>query len=99
MIDGCSTLTLSDLSDDCRRLIKGLLETDPNKRLGSGIRQIDDLVEHRWFSSIDFDRLYEQNYCAPFIPRRKSIVEKRANSFTSLRLTASVHYHKEFEMF
>ena len=42
------------ISQSCRNLISGLLNSDPQKRIGaqSGVVEV---IEHPWFSGVDFD--------------------------------------------
>lgn len=44
------------LSDECRSLLKGLLQKNPSKRLGSQ-RGAEDIKRHPWCSAIDWAKV------------------------------------------
>eukprot|EP00455_Lapot_gusevi_P042692 TRINITY_DN509_c0_g1_i2.p1 TRINITY_DN509_c0_g1~~TRINITY_DN509_c0_g1_i2.p1 ORF type:complete len:541 (+),score=170.49 TRINITY_DN509_c0_g1_i2:57-1679(+) len=56
------------LSDNCKALIIALLHRDPNKRLGSGTRDLDAIKTHPFFSDLDWDRLYRKEIDPPYTP-------------------------------
>lgn len=56
------------LSASARDLIQALLQRDPQKRLGSGPKGPDEIKEHAFFRSIDFDKLYRREIVAPWKP-------------------------------
>jgi len=56
------------LSLSAQRLIDKLLERDPKKRLGSGVGDVADIQKHRFFESIDWEKLYNKEIEAPFKP-------------------------------
>lgn len=56
------------VSDTARSLISGLLERDPEKRLGSGPTGAEEIKKHAFFSGIDWDELFRKEYKAPFNP-------------------------------
>lgn len=53
--------------------IKGLLERDPNRRLGyrPGGGGLDDLKAHPWFRGIDWEKLRKKEVVPPFEPDSK----------------------------
>ncbi len=55
------------MSDDLKDIIVKLLERDVAKRLGSQ-NDADDLVNHPWFSDIDWERLMTKELESPFKP-------------------------------
>ena len=59
------------LSEDAKDIIKKLLEKDPKKRLGSH-KGIEEIKNHPFFSSIDFDMIVQKKIKAPFIPELSS---------------------------
>ncbi|GAA5842639.1 hypothetical protein JCM11251_007748 [Rhodosporidiobolus azoricus] len=59
-----------------RDLLTGLLQKDPNKRLGH--RGADEIRSHFWFHDIDWKRLERRNYVAPWMPEVEGI-EDTAN--------------------
>lgn len=52
-------------------LVKRLLTSDASKRLGSLKGGSDDVLQHKWFSSVDFDELENYAIPAPFKPAMK----------------------------
>lgn len=96
IIDGVSTLNLVDLSDECSHLIRHLLESNVEKRLGCGSRAALDVIEHRWFSSIDFLDLYQQNYLAPYLPIRDTLISSNNDDEHRLKIKGENLYEKEF---
>ncbi|ETW09150.1 AGC/RSK/RSK-UNCLASSIFIED protein kinase [Aphanomyces invadans] len=57
------------ISPQARDLIQRLLCKDPNQRLGSGPRGDKEIMEHPFFSAIDWGKLYRKEIPAPFKPR------------------------------
>ncbi|KAH0785962.1 AGC family protein kinase [Histomonas meleagridis] len=58
------TLYENDLSSELISLLKGLLQSDPTKRLGA--KGIDEIMKHPWFSVIDWDDI--DSLPPPFVP-------------------------------
>jgi len=55
------------------KLLTGLLQKDPNKRLGAwGIREI---LDQDFFKGIDWDELYDKKLDPPYLPKLKSNVD------------------------
>ncbi|CCI48196.1 unnamed protein product [Albugo candida] len=71
-------------SDDAKDLLTGLLRRDPAKRLGSGPMGAQEIMDHPFFASIDFDLLLKKEMEAPFVPTVTSEVDTNnvANIFT-----------------
>jgi hypothetical protein len=99
IVHGCSTLNRSDLSENCVRLIRDLIRLNTEQRLGCGYRGAQDLLEHPWFASMNFWRLYQQNYIAPYLPTRKSLLAVPEATDNVLRFTAKNRYEQEFRDF
>jgi len=49
-------------------LLTGLLQPDPQRRLGCGAAASDDVKSHSWFDGVDWDALARKHIQAPFIP-------------------------------
>lgn len=49
-------------------LLIGLLQPDPQRRLGCGPSGADDVKIHSWFSGVDWDALARKQIQAPFVP-------------------------------
>ncbi|CAK9170729.1 unnamed protein product [Ilex paraguariensis] len=45
------------LSSEAHSVLKGLLQKDPNKRLGSGPTDSDEIKHHKWFKSMNWKKL------------------------------------------
>jgi len=55
------------LSDPCKDIITRLLNRDPKKRMGSA-KDFEELKEHQFFKSINFDHLYAKKIKPTFKP-------------------------------
>ena len=96
ILHGCSILNLADLSDTCSQLIRQLLQPNVEQRLGCGLRAALDVLEHRWFSSLDFLRLYQQTYLAPYLPIRDTLISSDDADEHRLKIRGKNLYEKEF---
>merc|ERR1712025_562492 len=56
------------LSAPCKKLISGLLKRDPTRRLGGGQGDFEDIQQAEFFSSIDWDKLYNKEINPPYKP-------------------------------
>ncbi len=45
------------LSENARDLCRKLLVKDPEKRLGSGVRDAEDIKDHPWFDVINWEAI------------------------------------------
>ena len=99
IVHGCSTLNRSDLTENCARLIRDLLRLNVEQRLGCGRRGALDVLEHPWFATMDFWRLYQQEYIAPYLPIRRSLLSVPEVTDALLRFTAKNHFEEEFRDF
>ena len=61
----------SDFDEKSRSLIKHLLEPDLSKRYGNLKNGVDDIKNHDFFKSMNWDKLLKQEIDAPFIPKIK----------------------------
>jgi serine/threonine protein kinase len=59
----------ASLSSNSKNLLRGLLTKDPNKRLGSGPRDADEIKPHNFFASIDWDKLSRGEVTPPWKPK------------------------------
>lgn len=57
-----------NMNTDCKSLLKGLLQVDPSKRLGSLKGAVYDIKCHPWFSDICWQSILHQRVEAPFVP-------------------------------
>ena len=60
-----------EISPTAAQITRGFLTRNPSQRLGSLAGGEDDILNHVWFKSIDFDELRLQSIAAPFVPKIK----------------------------
>lgn len=68
---------LEGLSENCIDLIKGLLRKDVGDRLGSGEGDAEEIMNHPWYSIVDWDALYDKKVQPPFIPKLSSEIDTK----------------------
>lgn len=56
------------LSSDAHSLLKGLLQKDPSKRLGSGPKGSEEVKRHKWFKPINWKKLDAREIQPSFRP-------------------------------
>ncbi|KAI3447857.1 hypothetical protein Pfo_004522 [Paulownia fortunei] len=56
------------LSSEAHSLLKGLLQKEPSKRLGSGPKGSDEIKSHKWFKSINWNKLEARGILPSFRP-------------------------------
>ncbi|XP_052174538.1 serine/threonine-protein kinase AtPK2/AtPK19-like [Diospyros lotus] len=56
------------LSSDAHSLLKGLLQKDPSKRLGSGANGSNEVKHHKWFKPINWKKLEAREIRPSFCP-------------------------------
>eukprot|EP00164_Ancoracysta_twista_P006511 GFYU01009074.1.p1 GENE.GFYU01009074.1~~GFYU01009074.1.p1 ORF type:complete len:420 (-),score=110.91 GFYU01009074.1:114-1373(-) len=56
------------LSPEAKDLLRGLLERDPNKRLGGGAADAGPIKAHPFFAKLDWEMVYRKHYDPPFKP-------------------------------
>jgi serine/threonine protein kinase len=62
-------LDMPYLSEPARDICRRLLTKDPEKRLGAGERGAQEIREHPWFDSINWELIYEKKIPPPYIPQ------------------------------
>ena len=60
------------ISESSRSLISALLQKDPTKRLGYGIKDGTAVKEHIYFKNVDWDKVYSKQIQPPFVPNLKN---------------------------
>lgn len=58
-----------DLSSEIMDLISRLLVRDPSTRLGSGESDIEEIISHPFFRSIDWEKLFSKEITPPYQPQ------------------------------
>ncbi|XP_014504673.1 serine/threonine-protein kinase AtPK2/AtPK19 [Vigna radiata var. radiata] len=56
------------LSNEAHSLLKGLLQKDVSKRLGSGSRSGEEIKSHKWFKSVNWNKLEAREVRPSFVP-------------------------------
>lgn len=57
------------LSPSAKDILSKMLDKNPHTRLGGGQRDGREVMEHPFFASIDFDKLYNKELPVPFKPK------------------------------
>lgn len=61
----------SHFSGDLKDLLRNLLQVDLTKRFGNLKNAVNDIKNHKWFSTTDWIAIYQKKVEAPFTPRCK----------------------------
>ncbi|XP_051123160.1 serine/threonine-protein kinase AtPK1/AtPK6-like [Andrographis paniculata] len=56
------------LTSEAHSLLKGLLQKDPSKRLGSGSKGAEEIKSHKWFRTINWKKLETREILPKFKP-------------------------------
>lgn len=56
------------LSSEAQSLLRALFKRNPINRLGSGPTEGEEIKTHSFFSTINFERLYNKEIDPPFVP-------------------------------
>ncbi len=88
----------SDFDDESKSLIKHLLEPELSKRYGNLKNGVDDIKNHVFFKSMNWDKLLRQEIEAPFIPKIKDNELKYYNVYPDSDDNAE-SYNKENDPF
>jgi serine/threonine protein kinase len=67
-IVACNPVYPKYFSEEAVDLLKHLLTPDLSSRYGNLKGGCQDVIDHPWFKSIDFDKLAKREIKAPFIP-------------------------------
>ena len=55
------------VSEGAASLLRGLLQKDPNKRLGGSIKDAQEIKEHPYFKDVDWDKVYNKEITPPAV--------------------------------
>ena len=55
------------VSSEAADLLRGLLERDPNKRLGGSLKDAQEIKEHPYFKDIDWNKVYNKEIKPPTV--------------------------------
>ena len=53
------------VSEEAASLLRGLLQKDPNKRLGGSIKDAQEIKEHPYFKDVDWNKVYNKEIVPP----------------------------------
>ncbi|XP_014671345.1 PREDICTED: cAMP-dependent protein kinase catalytic subunit beta isoform X1 [Priapulus caudatus] len=62
----------SHFSSDLKDLLRSLLQVDLTKRFGNLKNGVNDIKNHKWFSTTDWIAIYQKKMSAPLVPKLKS---------------------------
>ena len=60
-----------NFNSDCKDLVKKLLMRDPVTRLGNLRGGVEEIKQHKWFKTFDFDKMLSRAMTAPWVPKIK----------------------------
>ncbi|XP_042203767.1 cAMP-dependent protein kinase catalytic subunit 1-like isoform X2 [Homarus americanus] len=91
-------------SSDLKDLLRNLLQVDLTKRYGNLKNAVNDIKNHKWFSSTDWIAVYQRKTPAPLVPKLKSRGDttqfpQYEESRTTFRTTAEDMFYREFSEF
>ncbi|EMP28056.1 RAC-alpha serine/threonine-protein kinase [Chelonia mydas] len=77
------------LSPEAKSLLSGLLKKDPKQRLGGGSDDAKEIMQHKFFSGIVWQDVYEKKLIPPFKPQVTSETDTRYfdEEFTAQMIT------------
>jgi len=92
----------SHFSSDLKDLLRNLLQVDLTKRFGNLKNGVNDIKNHKWFSTSDWIQIYKRDVEAPFVPKCKGPGD--SSNFDeyeeeALRITSTEKCPKEFAEF
>uniref|UniRef100_A0A8C2L6V4 V-akt murine thymoma viral oncogene homolog 1 n=1 Tax=Cyprinus carpio TaxID=7962 RepID=A0A8C2L6V4_CYPCA len=65
------------LAPDAKSLLSGLLKKDPKQRLGGGPDDAKEIMQHKFFTGIEWQDVYEKKLVPPFKPQVTSETDTR----------------------
>lgn len=71
-IRNCSATLPSGISDECTDLLQKLFIPDPDKRIGGGPTDGEEIMMHPWFEGVDWNLILNKKIKPPFRPRLTS---------------------------
>ena len=82
-------LDLPFLSENARDICLKLLDKNPNTRLGSGPTDAEEIMQHPWFSCINWNAIYQKQQPPPYKPQldNEYCTKHFPQEFTQMKLT------------
>ncbi|XP_076306968.1 cAMP-dependent protein kinase catalytic subunit alpha-like isoform X6 [Tachypleus tridentatus] len=62
----------SHFTSDLKDLLRNLLQVDLTKRFGNLKNGVNDIKNHKWFTTLDWIAMYQKKEKAPFVPKLTS---------------------------
>uniref|UniRef100_A0A8C1XHM0 non-specific serine/threonine protein kinase n=1 Tax=Cyprinus carpio TaxID=7962 RepID=A0A8C1XHM0_CYPCA len=86
------------LAPDAKSLLSGLLKKDPLQRLGGGTDDAKEIMQHKFFTGIVWQDVYEKKLVPPFKPQVSSETDTRYfdEEFTGQTITITLQCHMIF---
>ena len=84
------------LSTEAQSLLRALFKRNPINRLGSGLTQGGEIINHAFFCTIDFDKLYKKQIQPPFVPSLMPIptVDAQYYKEQASKMPIGTHYYR-----
>ncbi|XP_065432555.1 cAMP-dependent protein kinase catalytic subunit alpha-like [Chrysemys picta bellii] len=60
-------------SSELKDLLRNLLQVDITKRFGNLKNGVNDIKNHKWFATTDWNAIYQRKVEAPFLPKCKGL--------------------------
>ena len=57
--------------DEAIEFCQKLLEKDPIKRIGCGVKGTKEIKTHKWYETLDWEKIESKGYAAPWVPPLK----------------------------
>ena len=82
-------LDLPFLSEHAKDICAKLLDKNPVTRLGSGETDAQEIMDHPWFSCINWDSIMNKKVPPPYKPQLDSAIDRKhfPEEFTSMKMT------------
>ena len=87
-IKNCDIAMPPNISDSCKDLLQKLFVANPNQRLGGGDGDGMEIMNHAWFTGVDWNMILQKSIKPPFKPKLTSPSDVRYidETFTSQEL-------------
>jgi len=63
------------ITADVQSLLRGLLTREADKRLGSGVADAQDIMDHEFFKTLDWDKVESREYTPKYKPEIKDVFD------------------------
>lgn len=96
------------LAGNCVSILTQLLTREPERRLGSGPRDAEEIMAHPYFANVNFDDIYHKRIPPPFVPKITSPTDvtnfdqeftSEAPALTPVTTTLTITMQEQFKGF